>query len=254
MSLTPELVARCYRAVEDAGPLPGQDHLTDSDYEELVDRTLAARPGHPPLWLFAYGSLIWKPEIEHLDERVAMLRGWHRSFCINQPRWRGTPERPGLMMGLDRGGACKGVAFRLPDAEPRAQLAKLFRREMTVKPTTYTPRWLRLETEDGVTTALGFYGQPAGLGLCRPIPGRGFGPAPRHLDAGPGASCADYLYNTVAKPRVAKAFHDRHLVRPAGLAVARIEAVMRGGTAPRVMVPAAFSTTVASRSGRPEAS
>ena len=222
MSLTPELVARCHRVVADAGPLPGQPHLTDSDYEELVYQTLANRPGHSPLWLFAYGSLIWKPEIEHLDERVAMLRGWHRSFCINQPRWRGTPERPGLMMGLDRGGACKGVAFRLPDAEPREQLAKLFRREMTAKPATYTPRWLRLETEDGETTALGFTVSRQGWAYA----GRSRDEDTARLLAtacGHWGSCADYLYNTVVNLE-SRGIHDRHLWRLQELVAAEIRA------------------------------
>ena len=222
MSLTPELVARCHRVVADAGPLPGQPHLTDSDYEELVDQTLATRPGHSPLWLFAYGSLIWKPEIEHLDERVAMLRGWHRSFCINQPRWRGTPERPGLMMGLDRGGACKGVAFRLPDAEPREQLAKLFRREMTVKPATYTPRWLRLETEDGHMTALGFTVSRQGLGLCRTSSRRGC-----CSRAGQGLRPLGIMRRLSLQYRrnlEARGIHDRHLWRLQELVAAEIQA------------------------------
>jgi cation transport protein ChaC len=222
MSLTPELVARCHRLVEDSGPLPGLNHLTDGDYEELVDQTLATRPDHSPLWLFAYGSLIWKPEIEHLDERVAMLRGWHRSFCINQPRWRGTPERPGLMMGLDRGGACKGVAFRLPDAEPREQLARLFRREMTVKPATYMPRWLRLETEDGAITALGFTVSRRGWAYA----GRfGDEDTARKLATACGhwGSCADYLYNTVANLE-SRGIHDRYLWRLQELVATEVRA------------------------------
>lgn len=221
MSLTPELVARCYRAIEDSGPLPGQDHLTDGDYEELVERTLAARPDRESLWLFAYGSLIWKPEVEHLDERVALLRGWHRSFCINQPRWRGTPERPGLMMGLDRGGACKGVAFRLPDAEPREQLAKLFRREMTAKPATYNPRWMRLETEEGEITALGFTVSRKGWAYAGQLPDEDVA---RRLATACGhwGSCADYLYNTVANLE-SRGVHDRHLWRLQQLVAAEIQ-------------------------------
>ena len=84
----------------------------------MVETTLADHPARSrPLWLFAYGSLIWKPEIEHVEERIATVRGWHRSFCLKLTRWRGTQEQPGLMMGLDRGGACKGLAFRLPDGD-----------------------------------------------------------------------------------------------------------------------------------------
>lgn len=222
MTLTPELVARCHRTVEDSGPLPGVDHLTDSDYEELVDRALATRPDRAPIWLFAIGSLIWKPEIDHLEERVALLRGWRRSYCINLMRWRGTPDRPGLMMGLDRGGMCRGVAFRLPDSEPRQQLSKLFRREMTAKPSTYVPRWLRLETDDGQIAALGFT-----------VSRKGWAYAGRFSDedvarrlataCGHWGSCADYLYNTVANLE-SRGIHDRHLWRLQQLVAAEIEA------------------------------
>lgn len=220
MSLTPELVARCYRAVEDAGPLPGQDHLTDSDYEELVDKTLASWPDGSSLWLFAYGSLIWKPEIEHVDERVAVLRGWHRSFCISQTRWRGTPDRPGLMMGIDRGGTCRGVAFRLPDADPREQLEKLFRREMTIKPATYMPRWLRLKTADGEISGLGFTVNRNG----RAYAGRFHETEVSRVLAtacGHWGSGADYLYNTVAGLE-SRGIHDRHLWRLQELVAAEI--------------------------------
>lgn len=222
MSLTPELVARCHRVVTDAGPLPGRPHLTDSDYGELVDNALATRPDGAPLWLFAYGSLIWKPEIEHLEERVAVLRGWRRSFCINQPRWRGTPEQPGLTMGLDRGGMCRGVAFRLPDAEPREQLEKLFRREMTAKPATYIPRWLRLETEDGHMTALGFTVSRKGWAYVGQFPeaevARVLAAACGHWGSG-----AEYLFNTV-KNLEARGMHDRHLWRLQELVAAEIQA------------------------------
>ncbi len=65
-------------------------------------------PGKPTQ-LFAYGSLIWKPEIEHKAEQTGVARSWHRAFCLRQHRFRGTPDQPGLMMALDRGGQCSGV-------------------------------------------------------------------------------------------------------------------------------------------------
>lgn len=223
MSLTPELVARCHRVVEDTGPLPGLNHLADNDYAELVDKAVATRPDRAPLWLFAYGSLIWKPEIEHLEGREALLRGWHRSFCINQPRWRGTPDRPGLMLGLDRGGMCRGVAFRLPDEEPRQLLDKLFRREMTVKPTTYNPRWLQLETEDGHVTAMTFTVNRKGWAFAGRLPDED---VVRKLATACGhwGSCADYLYNTVANLE-SRGMHDRRLWRLQKLVAAEILAM-----------------------------
>jgi cation transport protein ChaC len=71
-------------------------------------------------WVFGYGSLMWRPGFEFLERRQALLRGLHRGLCIYSHVHRGTPEKPGLVMGLDRGGACRGVAFRVaPDAWPQ---------------------------------------------------------------------------------------------------------------------------------------
>ncbi|WP_352876607.1 gamma-glutamylcyclotransferase [Mesorhizobium sp. M1396] len=79
-----------------------------------------------PTRLFAYGSLIWKPEIEHIGEQVGLARGWHRAFCFRMTRFRGTPEQPGLMMALDRGGQCSGVLYNLPEDNLERQFGKLF--------------------------------------------------------------------------------------------------------------------------------
>lgn len=82
------------------------------------------------LWVFAYGSLIWKPGFAHAGRFPARLRGYHRSFCLWSHRYRGTPERPGLVLGLDRGGACRGVVFRVPGAAAAEVLAYLDAREL----------------------------------------------------------------------------------------------------------------------------
>jgi cation transport protein ChaC len=82
------------------------------------------------MWVFAYGSLIWRPGFEHAGRHRALLRGYHRSFCLWSHRYRGTPERPGLVLGLDRGGACHGVAFRVPGAAAAAVLRYLDDREL----------------------------------------------------------------------------------------------------------------------------
>ncbi len=81
-------------------------------------------------WVFAYGSLIWAPGIEFAERRVARLYGYHRAFCISSTRYRGTTERPGAVLGLDRGGSCTGVAYRLKTASRQASLKALFQREI----------------------------------------------------------------------------------------------------------------------------
>jgi cation transport protein ChaC len=84
--------------------------------------------GH--LYVFAYGSLIWRPGFAHAAAHPALLRGYHRRFCLWSHRYRGTPERPGLVLGLDRGGACRGLAFRVPGREAAGVLAYLDDREI----------------------------------------------------------------------------------------------------------------------------
>lgn len=64
-------------------------------------------------WIFGYGSLMWRPGIAYLRRELALIRGYHRSLCVYSHVHRGTPERPGLVLGLDRGGSCQGVAFAI---------------------------------------------------------------------------------------------------------------------------------------------
>lgn len=155
--LTPGHIARVHRVVTDSGPAAGVQQQTDADYAEWVDRILRNRPAPDrPLQLFAYGSLIWKPEFEPRAELPAVAKGWHRAFCLRMHRFRGTVDQPGLMMALDRGGQCRGVIHELSPEDPAAQLDRLFRREFTVKPINSMPRWLTVETADGPLKALGF--------------------------------------------------------------------------------------------------
>lgn len=82
------------------------------------------------LWVFAYGSLIWRPGFPHESCHPARLSGFHRRFCLWSHRYRGTPERPGLVLGLDRGGTCRGVAFRVAGCDAVPVLAYLDEREL----------------------------------------------------------------------------------------------------------------------------
>ncbi|MDO8605666.1 MAG: gamma-glutamylcyclotransferase [Phaeospirillum sp.] len=82
------------------------------------------------LWVFGYGSLMWRPGFECDEVRPAVLDGWHRDFCIYSRHWRGTPERPGLVLGLDAGGSCRGLAFRVPGARVQEVIDYLGEREL----------------------------------------------------------------------------------------------------------------------------
>jgi cation transport protein ChaC len=82
------------------------------------------------LWIFAYGSLMWDPGFPYCEAVPALLRGHHRSFCVYSRGHRGTPEAPGLVLGLDRGGQCRGIAYRVPAIDVTAALASLWDREM----------------------------------------------------------------------------------------------------------------------------
>ena len=108
MALTADLVARVHRTVEDTGPPPDLVRTTEADWNAIVREMLSSRPDGQAMWIFAYGSLLWNPAVEHVEERIGVARGWHRSFCMRMRDWRGTIEQPGLMMGLDRGGAVQG--------------------------------------------------------------------------------------------------------------------------------------------------
>lgn len=81
-------------------------------------------------WLFAYGSLMWSPDFTHLDAIPARLSGYHRRFCLYSHVYRGSPEAPGLVLGLDRGGSCWGLAFRIAECDAEAVLHKVDQREI----------------------------------------------------------------------------------------------------------------------------
>jgi len=117
---------------------PGR--LTAEQQAASFAAALAQWDGASPVWLFGYGSLIWNPEVTYDRRFAARVHGYHRRLCLWSRVNRGTLECPGLVAGLDRGGSCAGVVYRLPAATARAELERLWDREMFMG--SYAPRWL----------------------------------------------------------------------------------------------------------------
>ncbi len=110
--------------------------------------------GRRDLWVFAYGSLIWRPEFDSLEQRWARVHGYHRALKMWSRINRGTPERPGLVFALLQGGSCRGVAYRIHRDRADEVLDRLWQREMPTG--VYDPRWLPCLTDQGPVRALAF--------------------------------------------------------------------------------------------------
>jgi cation transport protein ChaC len=128
--------------------------LSEDQLEASLREALASPHRLPDVWLFAYGSLVWNPVLDY-DERVMVTaHGYHRSFCLRSRVNRGTPERPGLVLALDRGGRCTGVAYRILERLALDELRLLWRREMLLG--AYVPRWIHVTHGERSFRALAF--------------------------------------------------------------------------------------------------
>lgn len=138
-----------------SAPPPTPRLLTDDELRASMTTALTAGWNQrDDLWVFGYGSLIWRPEFEHTEQRAARVQGYHRALCLWSRVNRGTPELPGLVFGLDRGGACKGMAYRIAAADVPTVFEALWKREMPLG--AYLPRWLTCHTAQGPIQALVF--------------------------------------------------------------------------------------------------
>jgi glutathione-specific gamma-glutamylcyclotransferase len=213
MRLTESLVARVPPHSGESGRLAGRDDLpSDPEYATAVAALLAGAPSSDEVWIFAFGSLIWNPGFEYAEERLATIHGWRRSFCIGWIRlYRGTPERPGIMLGLDRGGSCRGVAFRLPREAVADNLDIVFRREHPIRWDTPHMHWVTARTDAGPVQALAVRthrSHPLFLpGLAEDVVIEALATA-----AGERGSMAEYLRSTVEHLE-ALGIHDRYLWR-----------------------------------------
>jgi cation transport protein ChaC len=129
-------------------PALGQSRLlTDDELRASLGRALAGRNPADDLWLFGYGSLIWNPGLPTLEALRSRVHGYHRGLYLWSRVNRGTPEQPGLVLALDRGGSCSGIAFRLSAEGAMPHLEALWRREMAMG--SYRPAWLPCVLADG---------------------------------------------------------------------------------------------------------
>lgn len=137
-----------------ARPPSGVSIRSDAELDRSLDDALR---GHAPgrdLHVFGYGSLMWNPALEVVHSQVALVQGWHRRFCLRMLFGRGTPEQPGAMLALDRGGSCRGLLLRIEAAKVHAEARLLWRREMLAG--SYDARWVQVRCGETAIRALTF--------------------------------------------------------------------------------------------------
>jgi cation transport protein ChaC len=190
------------------------------DPQPMLERALAEWGGHEDLWLFGYGSLIWRPDFDFAERRPARVHGWHRALKMWSRVNRGTVQNPGLVFGLLSGGSCQGVVFRIPAGEGAQTMTRLWLREMPTG--VYDPRWLDCVTPGGRVRALAFT-------LSRRSPNyTGELSEARYREifksaTGRYGTSLDYAQQTLLELR-RHAIHDHTLARLVGLADATTEA------------------------------
>ena len=133
---------------------------SDEKMAESIDATLQAWTPGRDVWIFGYGSLIWRPEFDFTEKRPAQIDGFHRALCLWSRINRGTPEVPGLVFGLEQSGACHGMAFRVAADRVRSTFSSVWKREMGTG--AYHPTWLDCMTPDGPVQGLAFVINQAG--------------------------------------------------------------------------------------------
>ena len=174
-----------------------------------------------PFWIFGYGSLMWNPSFTFDARHVALVRGYHRSFRVWSRINRGTPDNPGLVLTLERGGSCRGLVYRIAADRVQEEMQGIWKREMTYG--SYCPKWLNCEVGDAKIRALAFTVNRECSGYAGAIPedvmvealasakGR-YGPA------------HDYLFKTTETLH-AHGIRDERVEALAGLVRARMDAL-----------------------------
>lgn len=194
--------------------------LSEAELLDALHRALAPWKPGTPFYIFGYGSLMWNPSFRSDAHHVGLVRGYHRSFRLWSRINRGSPENPGLVLTLERGGSCRGLVYRIDPTIAYDEMLGIWRREMTFG--SYLPKWLNCAVGSETVSALAFTVNRACSGYTGAIPlevmvecmasakGR-FGPA------------YDYLFKTTETLRL-HGIRDERVEHLANLVKARIAA------------------------------
>ena len=168
---------------------------TDEERLESRARMLSGLDADKDVWVFGYGSLMWNPAFHYEGCEPGLIHGWHRSFCLWTPVGRGTPDNPGLVLALDRGGSCRGIAYRIAARDQETELPLLWRREMVAD--GYDPRWVTVRCGAGEVQAITWVINRGGERYAGKLPMETLA---KHLATAQGrlGSSRGYLENTVA--------------------------------------------------------
>lgn len=147
-----------------------------------------------PFWIFGYGSLMWNPQFHFDAKHVASIRGYHRAFRVWSRLNRGTPEEPGLVLTLDRGGSCRGLVYRIDPDRVQEEMGRIWKREMTYG--SYHPKWLRCHVGNETVSALAFTVNRECTGYTGDIPVDVMVKALAHAKGRYGAA-HEYLFHTM---------------------------------------------------------
>lgn len=167
--------------------------LTDAEREASLQASMAHWQKDDDVWVFGYGSLIWRPDFDFSERRDGLLWGYHRALCLWSRINRGTPDRPGLVFGLDHGGACRGMLFRIAAAQVPVTMDALWRREMPSG--AYVPKWLNCRTPSGNVKALVFTMNRATDAYVRDLPAESLVKI-IHSAHGSNGPCLEYVVET----------------------------------------------------------
>jgi cation transport protein ChaC len=211
----------------------------------MLDRAIEEWGGHEDLWLFGYGSLIWRPDFGFVERHPARVHGWHRALKMWSRVNRGTVDNPGLVFGLLSGGSCRGMVFRVPAADGLETLGRLWLREMPTG--VYDPKWLECLTPTGKVRALAFTLSRRSPNFTGELSDERYCQIFRSATGRYGTSL-DYAQQTLLELK-RHSIHDAALARLIKLAQAQLSAQADCGDPPAPVYPAPASNESSGFSG-----